>query len=127
MVFHPLLREQDFRECVWRYEMEGERLLVKGAIADELALMATQSETRIFEAIERELLKGGDFGKRTDVVKLRYADLMGWYRKIFTPVNLLVFSHGDMHPSTLIRSFKTITKEFKWVKPNPNASTIKIP
>lgn len=26
MLFHPLLREEDFKECVWRYELHGSNL-----------------------------------------------------------------------------------------------------
>jgi len=50
-----------------------------------------------------------------EITKLTYKDLVGWHKKIFQPSNLLVISHGDMHPSKMINNFRKISEPWKWL------------
>jgi Zn-dependent M16 (insulinase) family peptidase len=49
--------------------------------------------------------KSGLIG-RDEIIKLRYQDIVEWYPKVFNPSNLLIMSHGDLHPIKLIHNFR---------------------
>ena len=68
--------------------------------------MFNYSEMKIFNAIEKELLGREGIGKPGDICKVSYEDLLEWHTKIFDPQNLLIVSHGDLHPAKLIQKYR---------------------
>jgi Zn-dependent M16 (insulinase) family peptidase len=111
MVFGALLREEDFRECVWRYEVgEYGKMEIKGDVANQLFVMGCYSEMKIYDTIERVLLKKLGICRRDEIIKLSHGEIVEWYKKIFIPENLLMISHGDMHPIKLIQKFRKHSK-----------------
>lgn len=57
---------------------------------------------RIFDAIEREMFGRQGITKPGAITNLKYSDIVNWHKKIFNPQNLIIISHGDLHPTKLI-------------------------
>lgn len=57
MMFNPLLRQEDFKDIVWRYSLRGDsRIELEGDTAHEIKNMWNFSEMITFDSIERNLL-----------------------------------------------------------------------
>lgn len=76
--------------------------------------LANYSEMKIFDTIEKELFGREGLGKPGDITKVSYPNLLEWHSKVFNPKNLLIISHGDLHPAKLIQKYREITTKFNW-------------
>ncbi|KAJ2787294.1 Mitochondrial presequence protease [Coemansia interrupta] len=102
-VFHPLLREADFRQEGWRLERKhkggawGLKGVVynemKGAFSDPAALYATRAEQHLFAGSTYQHVSGGDPAYIPD---LTHEQLVAFHRSRYHPSNARIYSYGSL-------------------------------
>lgn len=131
MMFNPLFREEDFKELIWRYSYRhGIGLEITGDLSSEVDNMWYLNETRIYDVIDRHLLQGKGMNVKKELLGFTYLDALSWYRKIFQPKNLVMLSHGDLHPIKVAESYRKVIQKFDWDNqhsPKPGKTAAEIP
>lgn len=125
-MYNPLFRKEDFQQLIWRYSYrEGINLEVVGDLAAEIESMWFLNQTRIFDSIDRNIAGGLGMNTKKELLQLTYEQTLTWYRKVFTPQNMVMLTHGDFHPVKIAESFRKITDRLQWKDNNFTQKDIK--
>ncbi|CAN6660880.1 presequence protease, mitochondrial [Trichomonascus vanleenenianus] len=118
-VFHPLLRESDFRQEGWRLEKEvpgddESSLIFKGVVYNEMKGMMSDPSYIFNEKFLRSIYpslqsSGGDPAFITD---LRYEDLVEFQKTRYHPSNSFTLSYGDMELGEILSSVNDTIESF---------------
>ncbi len=99
-VFNPLLKKEYFMKEGWHYEFEGDKLIYKGVVFNEMKGAMSSPERvlyhKVLEHISPDTMyrfnSGGD---PEEIVNLSYDEYLAYYKKYYHPSNALIFLYGN--------------------------------
>ncbi|KAA8913211.1 hypothetical protein TRICI_003233 [Trichomonascus ciferrii] len=115
-VYHPLLRETDFKQEGWRLEKdEKDELIFKGVVYNEMKGMVSDPAYFFHERHLRSIYpslqsSGGDPAYITD---LKWKDLKEFHESRYHPSNSISFTYGDMDLKEVLAPIYNVVKGFK--------------
>jgi predicted Zn-dependent peptidase len=115
MALHPLFREEDIEK-------------EKGVILEEIKMEADTPEFVLHEAFLSNFWKGHGLGKpilgtKDTVKKFERGMLLDFYRRVYTPSNILITAAGNVDHSTLCRMVEEKFSSLR-LEGAPPASTV---
>ncbi|KAH9599944.1 Peptidase M16 [Trypanosoma melophagium] len=121
-VFHPLLREGDFKQEGHRVEVEtdaavGKRLVFNGVVFNEMRGVVSEPSQHYAHSLMKVMLPGTHYehisgGFPPDVLKLTYEELVGFHKKHYHPSNSITFTYGDQHPEKWMKTLNEYFSSF---------------
>uniref|UniRef100_A0A0K2SWQ5 Presequence protease, mitochondrial n=1 Tax=Lepeophtheirus salmonis TaxID=72036 RepID=A0A0K2SWQ5_LEPSM len=106
-VFHPLLRQQDFRQEGWRLENtdpadSNSPLIIKGVVFNEMKGVYADSQQGFMRFLLSAILPDHTYGHCSggmpeDIPNLTYEGLKDFQRTHYSPANAKFYSYGDLN------------------------------
>ncbi|KPI88458.1 pitrilysin-like metalloprotease metallo-peptidase Clan ME Family M16C [Leptomonas seymouri] len=133
-VFHPLLREEDFKQEGHRVELEDKsadaaeefesgrrmrRLVHNGVVFNEMRGVVSDPNNCFVRSLMRTMLPDTHYvhhsgGYPPDILKLSYVELLYFQKRHYHPSNSITFTYGNQHPQRHMEAlgsyFKTFTR-----------------
>lgn len=104
-VFHPNLRELDFRQEGWRLEHEitndkNTPIVFKGVVFNEMKGAFSENQSIFGEALLNNILPSHTYGVISGgdpkvIPTLTYSDLKAFHKKYYHPSNCRIYSYGN--------------------------------
>ncbi|KAK8791018.1 hypothetical protein WA158_005649 [Blastocystis sp. Blastoise] len=100
-VYHPLLREEDFKQEAWRYESQTHS--IQGVVYNEMKGYFNQSSMHIYEGLKSLLLQNTPYaniagGHPLYIPELTYEQFLDFHKHNYQPSNSLFYTYGDFSP-----------------------------
>jgi presequence protease len=140
-VFHPLLREEDFKQEGHRVELEDKsaeetattteegdnggakgpqrerRLVHNGVVFNEMRGVVSDPSNCFVRSLMRTMLPHTHYtyisgGYPPDILQLRYVELLFFQKRHYHPSNSITFTYGNMHPQRHMQALSTYFKDF---------------
>jgi len=117
--FFPRITELNFKQEGWRYDFDGDKLVHKGVVFNEMKgsmsspnrIMAEAIKQSVFDKSSYRFNSGGDPEK---IIKLRHKNLKDFHKKFYHPSNAWFFSYGDLLlEKTLKQVSESVLSNFK--------------
>ena len=116
-VFHPRIPEEIFGQEGWRFQPEGESVIFKGVVYNEMkgaysspeSLLGDESQRGLFPDTAYGVDSGGDPAHIPD---LTYAQFKDFHRRYYHPSNARFFFYGDDDPESRLAIVEEYLKDF---------------
>ncbi|KRX07100.1 Metalloenzyme, LuxS/M16 peptidase-like protein [Pseudocohnilembus persalinus] len=134
-----LLKETDFRQEGWRYDVDADgNLTYKGVVFNEMKGVFQTQDSVLAEEINKRLYKGSIYsncsgGIPSDITDLSYEEVKDFYNTYYHPSNTKIFSYGDLnfqeHLKYLDKNYFSTDKfqKHEAIKPLPKIEKFKEP
>lgn len=137
-VFHPLLREEDFKQEGHRVELEdksdeeaekgGEkgkrarRLVNNGVVFNEMRGVVSDPNNCFVRSLMRTMLPETHYtyisgGYPPDILQLSYVELLFYQKRHYHPSNSMTFTYGNMHPQRHMQALSAYFRDFSRAEP----------
>ncbi|KEG13340.1 putative pitrilysin-like metalloprotease, putative,metallo-peptidase, Clan ME, Family M16C [Trypanosoma grayi] len=107
-VFHPLLREEDFKQEGHRVEVEanaakGKRLVYNGVVYNEMRGVVSEPSQHYAHSLMKVMLPGTHYehisgGYPPNVLSLTYEELVEFHKRHYHPSNSITLTYGEQSP-----------------------------
>ncbi len=100
-VFFPRLDRLDFLQEGHRYDFDGDKLITKGVVYNEMKGVYGNAIERIYE-VQKSLLQPtttyhhDSGGTPSHILDLSYEDLLAFHKKHYHPTNATFFTYGNI-------------------------------
>ena len=132
-VFHPLLREEDFKPEGHRVELEDKsadeekqseekgkrsrRLVHNGVVFNEMRGVVSDPNNCFVRSLMRTMLPHTHYtyisgGYPPDILKLSYVELLFYQKRHYHPSNSITFTYGNQHPQRHMAALSAYFKDF---------------
>ncbi len=105
-VFHPLLTEKTFEREGHHLEFADKKdpksdLIIKGIVYNEMKGARSAPESKVYDAIEKNLWPDTPYGKDAGgdpdkIPDLTWQGLVDFHRRFYQPANAFIFLYGDI-------------------------------
>ncbi len=106
--FHPLLKEMNFLQEGHRLELDGDKLVVKGVVYNEMKGSLSSPERLMCEGIKQAIFPSGNYrfnsgGDPEYIPRLTHQDLVRFHERYYHPSNAYFYSSGQLPLKELLR------------------------
>ncbi|KAK7194458.1 metallo-peptidase, Clan ME, Family M16C [Novymonas esmeraldas] len=138
-VFHPLLREEDFKQEGHRVELEDKsaqsdtasaaepmrrarRLIHNGVVFNEMRGVVSEPGNHFVRSLMRTMLPHTHYsyvsgGYPPDILHLSYEELVSFQRRHYHPSNSITFTYGNLHPQSHMAALSSYFASFERAAP----------
>ncbi|KAG5486151.1 hypothetical protein LSCM1_07266 [Leishmania martiniquensis] len=137
-VFHPLLREEDFKQEGHRVELEDKssgseddaaqtakrtrRLVHNGVVFNEMRGVVSNPSNHFVQSLMRTMLPHTHYthvsgGYPPDILNLSYDELLSFQKRHYHPSNSITFTYGNVHPESHMEALNSYFSDFARTAP----------
>jgi hypothetical protein len=120
--FFPLLSELSFKQEGWRVERQGEKLVFKGVVYNEMkGALSSPNQVMahaLLEALYPDVTYGNNSGGDPRFIPdLTHGDLVAFHGRHYHPSNAFFYTYGNLDPRPHLEKINRVIEGFERIDP----------